>query len=188
MRTKILAMGIAALIPVGAIAGGSHSGGHDDHAEPGMMQQSDDHHGRGRGDDHHGGGSEGTGHASTVGEPAPADAATRTINVELLDTMRFAFDTPLALKWGEAVRFVVTNRGQVRHEFSIGSATEQDAHRAMMRTMPNMVHDDPNTVSVEPGETRELIWRFDGRQPVVFACNIPGHAEAGMVVTARLSP
>ena len=102
--------------------------------------------------------------------------------------MRFAFDAPLDLKHGEAVRFVVTNRGQIRHEFSIGSADEQDAHRAAMRNMPNMVHDDPNAVTVDPGQTRELIWRFDGDQPVVFACNIPGHSEAGMVATANLKP
>lgn len=188
MKMKILAMGIAALVPVGAIAGGAHSGGHDDHDEPGMMQQRGGHHGSGHVDGHHAGGGAGMGHASAVGKPAPADAATRTIEVDLLDTMRFAFDTPLALKQGEAVRFVVINRGQVRHEFSIGSEPEQDAHRAMMRNMPDMVHDDPNTVTVEPGETRELVWRFEGQQPVVFACNIPGHAEAGMVVTARLSP
>lgn len=76
----------------------------------------------------------------------------------------------------------------MRHEFSIGSSDEQDAHRAMMRNMPNRVHADPNTVTVEPGQTRELIWRFAGEQPVVFACNIPGHAEAGMVATAMLKP
>jgi uncharacterized cupredoxin-like copper-binding protein len=57
-----------------------------------------------------------------------------------------------------------------------------------MRKMPNMAHDDPNTVTVDPGQTRALTWRFDGDQPVVFACNIPGHAEAGMVVTATLQP
>ena len=57
-----------------------------------------------------------------------------------------------------------------------------------MRNMPEMIHQDPNAVTVEPGETRELVWRFDGEQPVVFACNIPGHAEAGMVSTAMLKP
>jgi uncharacterized cupredoxin-like copper-binding protein len=128
------------------------------------------------------------GHASVVGGPAKVTAASRTINVDLLDSMRFSFDSPLELERGEAVRFIVTNRGQIRHEFSIGSETEQDSHRAMMRNMPNMVHQDPNAVTVEPGETRELVWRFDGEQPVVFACNIPGHAEAGMVSTAMLKP
>ena len=185
MKQKILAMGIATLIPVGAIAAGSHSGGHHEHAEPAAVQESGDTHEMG--DGHHAGGHAGM-HASKVGAPAPADAVSRTIHVDLLDTMRFAFDAPLDLKHGEAVRFVVTNRGQIRHEFSIGSADEQDAHRAAMRNMPNMVHDDPNAVTVDPGQTRELIWRFDGDQPVVFACNIPGHSEAGMVATANLKP
>ncbi len=178
MKKSILIISAAALIPFGVMAGGSHSDGHHHETEPAHHQD------MGHGDDHH----EAGGHASRVGEPAAAGAATRTVHVDLLDTMRFAFDAPLDLKRGQAVRFVVTNRGQVRHEFSIGSKDEQESHRAMMRQMPNMVHDDPNTVTVEPGQTRELTWRFDGEQPVVFACNIPGHAEAGMVATATLKP
>jgi uncharacterized cupredoxin-like copper-binding protein len=183
MRERIFAIGIAALIPVGAIAAGSHSDGHHGHAEPAAVQQPEDGHEMGHG--HHAKGHAGM-HASKVGGPATVDAVSRTIRVDLLDTMRFAFDAPLDLKQGDAVRFVVTNRGQIRHEFSIGSSDEQDSHRAMMRNMPNMVHDDPNAVTVDPGQTRELIWRFDGDEPVVFACNIPGHAEAGMVATAML--
>jgi uncharacterized cupredoxin-like copper-binding protein len=178
MRKSISVIGIAALIPFGVMAGGSQSDGHHHEAEPAHHQD------MGHGDDHHDSG----GHASMVGGPADADAADRTVHVDMLDTMRFAFDAPLNLKQGEAVHFVVTNRGQLRHEFSIGSADEQEAHRAVMRKMPNMVHDDPNTVTVDPGQTRELTWRFDGDQPVVFACNIPGHAEAGMVETAILKP
>lgn len=176
MNKPIWLIGAAALFPFVVMAGGSHGDGHHHQAESAHHQH------MGHGDDHHATG----GHASMVGQPAAADVANRTVHVDLLDTMRFAFDTPLALKQGEAVRFVVTNRGQIRHEFSIGSADEQDAHRAMMRKMPNMVHDDPNTVTVDPGQTRELVWRFEGDQPVVFACNIPGHAEAGMVATAML--
>ena len=50
----------------------------------------------------------------------------------------------------------------------------------MMRKMPNMDHEDPNTVSLAAGETARLSWRFMGDDAVVFACNIPGHFEAGM--------
>ena len=178
MKISALVIIAATLIPFGVMAGGSNSDGHHHEVEPAHHQD------MGRGDDHH----EAGGHTSMVGEPAAADTADRTIHVDMLDTMRFEFDAPLDLKRGETVRFVVTNRGQLRHEFSIGSADEQDAHRAMMRKMPNMVHDDPNTVTVDPGQTRELTWRFEGDQPVVFACNIPGHAEAGMVATAKLKP
>jgi uncharacterized cupredoxin-like copper-binding protein len=45
---------------------------------------------------------------------------------------------------------------------------------------PAMIHDDPNAVFLQPGETRELIWRFDRAQELKFACNVPGHFEAGM--------
>lgn len=178
MKKTLLVIGITALIPFGVMAGGSQSDGHHHEAEPAHHQA------MGHGDDHHASGD----HASMVGEPAAADAASRIVHVDMLDTMRFAFDEPLELKRGEVVRFIVTNRGQVRHEFSIGSRDEQESHRAMMKKMPNMVHDDPNTVTVDPGQTRELTWRFGGDQPVVFACNIPGHAEAGMVATAMLKP
>lgn len=189
MKLKILATGALLFFPMVVLGAGSHSGGHDDHASPAAQPLMQHHHDEGHahagdGDDHHAG----MGHASVVGEPARAAEASRTINVDLLDTMRFAFDTPLQLKRGEVVRFVVSNRGQIRHEFSIGSEAEQDSHRAMMRDMPNMVHQDPNAVTVEPGETRALTWRFDGEHPVVFACNVPGHAEAGMVATTMLSP
>ena len=50
----------------------------------------------------------------------------------------------------------------------------------MMREMPNMEHKDPNAVILEPGESATLKWRFKGGETVVFACNIPGHYEAGM--------
>ena len=49
------------------------------------------------------------------------------------------------------------------------------AHGAMMK------HDDPNSVLLRPGETKELIWRFAGGMTLEFACNVPGHYEAGMV-------
>jgi uncharacterized cupredoxin-like copper-binding protein len=47
-----------------------------------------------------------------------------------------------------------------------------------------MVHDDDNVVTIEPGETKEIIWKF-GRDAAAlknfeFACNIPGHWEGGM--------
>ena len=185
MKKSILVIGAAALLPFGVIAGGSHSGGHHGHAEPAAVQQGKDDHADGHG--HDAGGHAGM-HASSVGEPATADAVSRTIRVDVLDTMRFAFNEPLDLRHGEVVRFVVTNRGQIRHEFSIGSADEQDAHRMTMRNMPDMVHDDPNAVTVDPGQTRELIWRCGGDQPVVFACNLPAHSEAGMVAEATLKP
>ncbi|MNP67044.1 Copper binding protein, plastocyanin/azurin family [compost metagenome] len=44
-----------------------------------------------------------------------------------------------------------------------------------------MKHDDPNSVLVEPGKTAELTWTFSEATRLEFACNIPGHYQAGMV-------
>jgi len=122
-----------------------------------------------------------------VGEPAtgPID---RRISVSMLDTMRFVFSPALdTIKDGESVEFSVRNDGKIKHEFSIGNAKEQMAHAEMMRKMPDMHHADPNTVSLEPGESATLAWKFKGKDTVVFACNIPGHFEAGMHHDVALS-
>jgi uncharacterized cupredoxin-like copper-binding protein len=44
-----------------------------------------------------------------------------------------------------------------------------------------MKHDDPNSVLVEPGKTAELTWTFSKATNLEFACNVPGHYQAGMV-------
>ncbi|MCU0121253.1 cupredoxin family protein [Pseudomonas sp. B2M1-30] len=51
-------------------------------------------------------------------------------------------------------------------------------HSAMAQ---GMKHDDPNSVLVEPGKTAELTWTFSKAVSLEFACNIPGHYQAGMV-------
>ena len=118
--------------------------------------------------------------ASTVGKPSDATHANKTIKVDLLDSMRFEFHNTMNIKEGDIVRFVVTNKGAIDHEFSIGSEKEHKAHLEMMKQMPNMVHNDGSTITVKPNETKELTWNFTKRDTVMFACNIPEHFEAGM--------
>ena len=116
-----------------------------------------------------------------VGEPARGKQPDRVIEVSMRDSMEFVFDPEFhTLHAGEVVRFDVRNDGQIVHEFSIGNAEEQKKHAEMMRKMPNMKHEDPNTVSLEPGESASLTWKFKGDDTVVFACNEPGHFAAGM--------
>lgn len=117
---------------------------------------------------------------STVGTPFDASKATKTIRVDLLDSMRFEFHEKMSIKEGDIVRFVVTNQGEIDHEFSIGSEKEQKAHLEMMKQMPNMVHNDGTAITVKPKETKELTWKFTKKETVMFACNIPAHFEAGM--------
>jgi uncharacterized cupredoxin-like copper-binding protein len=105
----------------------------------------------------------------------------RIISVSMQDTMRFDFAPNLGeLKQGETIEFRLKNDGSIQHEFSIGNAEDQIKHAIMMQKMPDMKHSDPNTVSLLPGESTTLSWKFMGTDTVVFACNIPGHFEAGM--------
>ena len=127
---------------------------------------------------------------SAFGGPGQASKVTRTVTVEAADIM---FDTDeLSFKVGETVRFVVANTGELPHEFTIGDATYQQEARRMMAHMAGMGTDmsSPehaaqhaaagNTVTVDPGETAEVIWTFSEAGDFEFACNIPGHSEAGM--------
>lgn len=115
------------------------------------------------------------------GHPASANQVTRTIRVEANDQMQLRF-SPGKIHEGDVVRFIVHNSGKIPHEFSIGDAASQQQHRAEMRAMPDMQHDDPNVITLAPGQTKELVWAFSKlkQHHIVFACNIPGHAEAGM--------
>lgn len=116
-----------------------------------------------------------------VGQPVEGEQPDRVFQVSMRDTMRFVFNPEFdMLREGEVIRFEVRNDGQIRHEFSIGNVEEQKQHAEMMRKMPNMKHEDPNTLSLQPGESGTITWRFEGGDTVVFACNIPGHYEAGM--------
>ncbi len=44
-----------------------------------------------------------------------------------------------------------------------------------------MRHDDPNTVLLAPGESKEMVWKFTKAMEIEFACNMPGHYESGMM-------
>lgn len=138
------------------------------------------------------------------GEPGEASNVTRTFELDLFDN--YYEPERLEIRADETVKFIVRNRGQLLHEFNLGTADMHVAHQKEMltmmshgmltptginhgmmnmahsaNTMPMMKHDDPNAVLLEPGETKELLWHFHTPLTVEFACNIPGHYEAGMV-------
>ncbi len=100
--------------------------------------------------------------------------------------MKITFKKDVTIEPNDVVQFVVMNTGKIDHEFSIGSAVVQLKHREMMRQMGNHEHASGSTVTVKPGKTKELLWHFQGDNKVEFACNIPGHAEAGMVKSIEL--
>ena len=118
-------------------------------------------------------------HAVPIGQPGQAKAVRRTIDVRMTDDMRFT-PSEIHVHKGETVRLRVTNAGRLRHELVLGDVAALKAHAELMQKFPDMEHDDPNAVSVAPGKTDELIWRFTRDGTVAFACLQPAHYEAGM--------
>jgi uncharacterized cupredoxin-like copper-binding protein len=127
----------------------------------------------------------------SFGEPGKAAEADRTVEVTADDRDGMRYDMDLAsIRQGETIRFVVTNKGEGQHEFSVGDTASQRAHAKLMAKNPDMHHEgDPSVVVLQPGETKELVWKFS--KPVqggsiVFACQMPGHYDGGMVHKAKL--
>ncbi|XKE44170.1 copper-binding protein [Halomonas organivorans] len=136
----------------------------------------------------------GAGHGSGNSQADTEPSIDRTFAFEAGD-MWF---TPgkLEIDPGETVKFEITNAGNLEHEFVIGDAAAQAEHREMMRKMASSGGHDMSaghhgggqddaasmpSVTISPGETATLVWTAPHDvEEVEFACNIPGHYEAGM--------
>jgi uncharacterized cupredoxin-like copper-binding protein len=84
----------------------------------------------------HSGGHE---HSSDIGQPGQAGKVSRSIAVEMSDTMRFA-PNQVAVEQGQTIRFVVKNSGKLKHEFVMGTVKALKAHYALMKKFPEMEH------------------------------------------------
>lgn len=148
-NTSALVAALATLAATGALAAGTHGGGH--------------------------------GHdtGSAIGQPGVAASANRSVQVDMTDSMRFS-PADIRVKKGETVRFVVRNAGQLKHELVLGTEKDLQAHYAQMKKNPEMEHAEPNMVTLAPGKTGEIVWRFTEAGKVDFGCLQPGHYDAGM--------
>ncbi|MFT6984377.1 MAG: putative cupredoxin-like copper-binding protein [Psychromonas sp.] len=117
--------------------------------------------------------------ALSAGTPGYSADVSRTVEVEMSDTMRFS-PSQIKVEVGETIRFSVKNTGKLQHELVIGNTEKLKAHAQMMRKMPDMQHQEPNMVSLKGGQAGDIIWTFGQAGNVDFACLIPGHWEAGM--------
>ena len=88
---------LLALAAAGASASGTHAGGHGHEAD------------------------------EAIGKPGVATKTTRTINVDMADSMRFT-PADISVKQGETVRFVIKNSGQLKHELVIVTEKELMDH------------------------------------------------------------
>lgn len=128
----------------------------------------------------------GTAHAggkTTVGKPGKKSEVTRVIEVTMSETEDGAMVfTPgeFKIKKGETIRFAIVNKGETDHEFVLDDHKNMEKHKALMEKFPEMEHDDPNSIRLEPGAKGDIIWTFSASGEFQYACLIPGHMEAGM--------
>jgi uncharacterized cupredoxin-like copper-binding protein len=147
-------------------------------------------------------GEHGGGHGDAAGEPGKASEVTRTVDIEMTDN-RYSTEA-VTVKAGETTRFVIRNTGELVHEFNIGTPGMHKVHQKEMMMMVDhgaleadrinharmkmdmgggktMEHNDPNSALLEPGKSAEIVWKFSKAGTYEFACNVPGHYDAGMV-------
>ena len=110
----------------------------------------------------------------------------------------------IKIKKNETIKFLVKNKGELVHEFNIATKAMPLKHQTEMMEMveneiilvdkidkikmkemakknPSMGHSHSNSVLLSPGESAELIWKFNNTLDIEAACNVPGHYEVGMI-------
>jgi uncharacterized cupredoxin-like copper-binding protein len=116
--------------------------------------------------------------------PTAAPTAAPRIDVRLTDEMRIE-PAEMNVPAGVPVTFVVTNVGQIEHEFYLGDeAAQQDHEEEMLSGAP--MHGHSNAVTVAPGATEELTFTF-ARADWLAGCHLPGHYPAGMKATITVT-
>lgn len=150
MKEVLLTAVAMMALTVPALASGTHGGGHGDEME--------------------------------LGRPGEDQHVTRTIEVSILETddgeMLYE-PRRLDFEPGETVKLIITNNGELEHEFVMDTIAKNVKHKEAMAKM-DMEHDDPNSVRLDPGASAEIIWTFTNEGSFEFACLIPGHYESGM--------
>lgn len=117
-----------------------------------------------------------------AGDPGDPKKPSRVVELKMIEgtgTMAYV-PNRIEVKKGEQIRFVITNVGELAHEFLLDSIEQNAKHKVEMQKNPEMEHDDPNGTRLEPRKTSEILWKFDKEGTFEFACLIPGHYEAGM--------
>ena len=146
--------------------------------------------------------------ASDAGKPGKASKVSRTVKVTMYDN--YYEPANIKVKEGETVKFIITNKGELVHEFNIGTAQMLIDHapemqmmvdhgileadrinhkmaKKMQKEMGHGMHYAPNTALLEPGKSASIIWQFPDHAELEFGCTVPGHYDAGMVGNFKLT-
>lgn len=122
----------------------------------------------------------------SAGQPGDLKKPARIVLVTMRETddgKMIYVPNRVDVKRGEQVRFIITNAGEIPHEFTLASVEDNLKHAEEMKKNPEMEHDDPNSKTIQPKKKAEIVWRFSKAGTFEFACLIPGHREAGMIGT-----
>lgn len=111
---------------------------------------------------------------------SPAASASTRIEVALTDSMAIELDM-MTVPAGVPVTFVVSNTGSADHEFYLGDESAQLAHEDEMMSNGGMLHDEPEGISVAPGQTKEMTYTFTKAGMTLAGCHVAGHYAAGMM-------
>ncbi len=137
-----------------------------------------------------------------IGVKGNESSVDRVINVTMYDN--YYEPNSINIKKNETIKFIVTNKGKLVHEFNIATKKMHLNHQPEMMMMveneilladkidkkkmkemskknPSMAHSHSNSVLLSPGESGNLIWKFTNSVELEAACNVPGHYEVGMI-------
>ena len=137
-----------------------------------------------------------------IGEKGKLSEVNRTIEIKMYDN--YFEPNEIIIKKGETIKFIVSNYGELVHEFNIATKKMHIKHQPeMMKMVENQIlladkidikkmkemakkdhsmsHSHSNSVLLEPKQSAELIWKFSSDTNLEVACNVPGHYEAGMI-------
>ncbi len=121
----------------------------------------------------------------SAGEPGDSNKPARTVVISMREgdgKMMFIPDR-LEVRRNEQIRFILTNVGNLDHEFMLATVEENLKHAVEMQKNPDMEHDDANGKRIAPKRKAELVWRFTKVGVFEYGCLIPGHRESGMFGT-----
>jgi uncharacterized cupredoxin-like copper-binding protein len=128
----------------------------------------------------------GHGHSQfSAGEPGNPKAPARIVQITMRegDGKMVFIPNRVEIRRGEQIRFMISNNGDLAHEFILATTAENLKHAEAMKKNPEMEHDDPNSKTVEPKKKSEIVWKFTKAGEFEYGCLIPGHREAGMIGT-----
>ena len=143
-----------------------------------------------------------------IGEKGKLSEVSRTIEIKMYDN--YFEPSKIIIKKGETIKFIISNYGELVHEFNIATKEMHIKHQPEMMKMVeheilladridkekmkqmakkdhSMAHSHSNSVLLEPNEIGEIIWKFNTDVNLEVACNVPGHYQDGMIGTVSLN-